>query len=79
MTVLGNLDGLPDFRLRAINKMLIKNFINKCPVPFFPTVMIPILKQVSFLAVFYPGFLFDKCKMFYMLISTYSVKKNEKF
>jgi len=47
MTVLGNLDGLPDFRLRAINKMLIKNFINKCPVPFFPTVMIPILKQVA--------------------------------
>ena len=76
MTVLGNLDGLPDFRLRAINKMLIKNFINKCPVPFFPTVMIPILKQVSFfLPVLYPGFHMAEVKMFYANFDVFCEKE----
>ena len=71
MTVLGNLDGLPDFRLRAINKMLIKNFINKCPVPFFPSVMIPILKQVRFfLPVFIDGLLWLKATCSFMFIVT---------
>lgn len=46
MSVLGNLAGLPDFRLRAINKMFLKSFIVKCPQEFYSPVLIPILKQV---------------------------------
>ena len=49
MTVLLHLEGLPDFRLRAINRMFLKSFINKCPVECFDAVLIPILKQVGFL------------------------------
>ncbi|XP_023336728.1 exportin-5 [Eurytemora carolleeae] len=46
MTVLLHLEGLPDFRLRAINRMFLKSFINKCPVECFDAVLIPMLKQV---------------------------------
>jgi len=46
LSVLGNLDRLPDFRLRAINKMFLKTFINKCPVELFMTSLIPVLRQI---------------------------------
>jgi len=45
-SVLSNLPGLPDFRLRAINRMFLKNFINKCPMELLESVLLPVLVQV---------------------------------
>jgi len=47
MSVLSNLQLLPDFRLRAINRMFLKNFISNCPEEYLGTVLIPILKQIA--------------------------------
>ena len=46
-SVFSDLPGLPDFRLRAINRMFLKNFINKCPVEFLEPVLLPVLIQVK--------------------------------
>jgi len=47
MSVLGSVQILPDFRLRAINRMFLKNFIINCPEEYFSSVLIPILKQTA--------------------------------
>ena len=47
MTVFSNLDGLPDFRLRAINRMFFKNFIVRCRGEFYEGVLLPVLVQVN--------------------------------
>jgi len=47
MSVLSSLQILPDFRLRAINRMFLKNFIINCPEEYFSLVLIPILKQTA--------------------------------
>jgi len=45
-SIFSNLAGLPDFRLRAINRMFLKNFINKCPVELYEPVLLPVLVQI---------------------------------
>merc|ERR1719427_545766 len=47
MSVLSNLQLLPDFRIRAINRMFLKNFISNCPEEYLGSVLIPILKQIA--------------------------------
>jgi len=44
-SVFANLPGLPDFRLRAMNRTFIKSFITKCPVSCFTSVILPVLRQ----------------------------------
>jgi len=44
-SVFANLPGLPDFRLRAMNRTFIKSFITKCPVSCFTDVILPVLRQ----------------------------------
>jgi len=45
-TVLSHLPGLPDFRLRAINKMFMKSFIQSCPSEQYNSVLLPVLSQM---------------------------------
>lgn len=46
LSSLSNLPGLPDFRLRAINKMFLKNFVACCPTAQHSTVLLPVLAQM---------------------------------
>jgi len=46
-SVFANLPGLPDFRLRAMNRTFFKSLITKCPVPCFTSVILPVLRQFS--------------------------------
>jgi len=46
LSVLANLPGLPDFRLRAMNRTFIKSFITKCPASCFSSVLLPVLRQL---------------------------------
>ena len=43
---LSHLPGLPDFRLRAINKMFLKSFISCCPPAQHTSVLLPTLAQL---------------------------------
>ena len=46
MSVLHNLDTIPDFRLRAVNRTFLKQLIINCPVSCVQTVLLPILKHL---------------------------------
>ena len=38
--------GLPDFRLRAMNRTFFKSFITKCPLVSYTSVLLPVLRQL---------------------------------
>ena len=46
MSVFNNIQSLPDFRLRAINRTFLKQFIVNCPVNCAQTVLLPILRHL---------------------------------
>ena len=46
LSSLSHLQGLPDFRLRAINKMFLKSFISSCPGAQHSSVVLPVLGQL---------------------------------
>eukprot|EP00092_Neocalanus_flemingeri_P018049 GFUD01019534.1.p1 GENE.GFUD01019534.1~~GFUD01019534.1.p1 ORF type:complete len:1164 (-),score=281.09 GFUD01019534.1:284-3775(-) len=45
LSVFANLPGLPDFRLRSINRTFFKFFITKCPASCITSVVLPVLRQ----------------------------------
>jgi len=45
-SVLSNLEGLPDFRLRAMNRTFLKMFVSKCPTSCYTSVLVPILQHI---------------------------------
>ena len=45
MSVVSNLPGIPDFRLRAINRTFLKHFVVNCPSSGYSSVLIPVLRQ----------------------------------
>ena len=45
LSVINNLPGIPDFRLRAIIRSFFKHFIVNCPVSCYNTVLLPVLRQ----------------------------------
>jgi hypothetical protein len=52
MSVFQGFPHIPDYRLRAVVRTFIKSLINKCPHRYFPTVVAPLLHQVSILKNF---------------------------
>ncbi len=44
--VFGGVDHVPDFRLRSIVRLFLKNFVNKCPKECFVPVLAPVLSQL---------------------------------
>merc|ERR1719445_2688805 len=45
MSVVTNLPGIPDFRLRSIIRSFFKHFIVNCPSSCYSSVMLPVLRQ----------------------------------
>jgi len=45
-SVLSHMPGLPDFRLRAMNRTFFKMFITKCPSECYSTVLFPVLRHL---------------------------------
>jgi len=46
MSVLSNIQTVPDFRLRGVNRTFLKHFIINCPVSCVPTVLLPVLRHL---------------------------------
>ena len=46
MSVLSNIQTVPDFRLRGLNRTFLKHFIINCPVSCVPSVLLPVLKHL---------------------------------
>ena len=46
MSVLHNLATMPDFRLRAVNRTFLKQFIVNCPVACVQSVLLPVLRHL---------------------------------
>ena len=46
MSVLTNIQTVPDFRLRGLNRTFLKHFIINCPVSCVPSVLLPVLKHL---------------------------------
>lgn len=47
MSVFSNLEHLPDYRLRMINRVFLKPFVYSCPPAFYDTVLLPIFANLS--------------------------------